>query len=348
MSKRCPCYLCNYQQPGFYCLIFKCATIKGVPRKTTWRGVPMNSFFKDLSPEEISALLSMISEREAKVISLRCGIDSGKPRTREEVAKMFNVTSERIRLIEAKAIRKLRHPNRTRLLKEYQEGRNASLDKDTIEKNIGKVSVTNTSFQNLSDRVKEKSEIRPENVTDRIEKLTGTLYDQGMPYKEIKYLFSLSQRQLENIKAMTSIEELLGYTKTMNPVPYLADKADTEDVISALEHIAYGSTHKEEFNMEDAVKAAIQRLETKQTIETKQKQRPMAPSPDNLSHYVEEKQVPSHSDYGETFVKIIVGLVVAIGCIFSLWLQIKLAILLFPIIVIAVVISIFAFIFQKK
>lgn len=308
----------------------------------------MNSFFKDLSPEKISALLSMISEREAKVISLRCGIDSGKPRTREEVAKMFNVTSERIRLIEAKAIRKLRHPNRTRLLKEYQEGRNASLDKDTIEKNIGKVSVTNTSFQNLSDRVKEKSEIRPENVTDRIEKLTGTLYDQGMPYKEIKYLFSLSQRQLENIKAMTSIEELLGYTKTMNPVPYLADKADTEDVISALEHIAYGSTHKEEFNMDDAVKAAIQRLETKQTIETKQKQRPMAPSPDNLSHYVEEKQVPSHSDYGETFVKIIVGLVVAIGCIFSLWLQIKLAILLFPIIVIAVVISIFAFIFQKK
>ena len=130
----------------------------------------MNSFFKDLSPEEISALLSMISEREAKVISLRFGIDSGKPRTREEVAKMFNVTSERIRLIEAKAIRKLRHPNRTRLLKEYQEGRNASLDKDTIEKNIGKVSVTNTSFQNLSDRVKEKSEIRLENATDRIDK----------------------------------------------------------------------------------------------------------------------------------------------------------------------------------
>lgn len=308
----------------------------------------MNSFFKDLSPEEISALLSMISEREAKVISLRFGIDSGKPRTREEVAKMFNVTSERIRLIEAKAIRKLRHPNRTRLLKEYQEGRNASLDKYTIEKNIGKVSVTNTSFQNLSDRVKEKSEIRPENLTDRIEKLTGTLYDQGMPYKEIKYLFSLSQRQLENIKAMTSIEALLGYTKTMNPLQYLTDKADTEDVISALEHIAYGSTHKEEFNMDDAVKAAIQRLETKQTIETKQKQRPMAPSPDNLRHYVEEKQVPSHSDYGETFVKIIVSLVVAIGCIFSLWLQIKLAILLFPIIVIAVVISIFAFIFQKK
>lgn len=316
--------------------------------KTTWRGVPMNSFFKDLSPEEISALLSMISEREAKVISLRLGIDSGKPRTREEVAKMFNVTSERIRLIETKAIRKLRRPNRTRLLKEYQEGRNASLDKDTIEKNIGKVSVANTSFQNLSDRVKEKSEICPKNVTDRIEKLTGTLYDQGMPYKEIKYLFSLSQRQLENIKAMTSIEELLSYTKTMNPLQYLADKADTEAVISALEHIAYGSTHKEEFNMDDAVKAAIQRLETKQAIETKQKQRPMAPFPDKLKHYVEEKQVPSHSDYGETFVKIIVGLVVAIGCIFSLWLQIKLAILLFPIIVIAVVISIFAFIFQKK
>ena len=64
-------------------------------------------------------VLSTLSEREAKIIRLRFGIDSGYPRTLEEVGKMFNVTRERVRQIEAKAIRKLRRQSRTKILLKY-------------------------------------------------------------------------------------------------------------------------------------------------------------------------------------------------------------------------------------
>ena len=74
-----------------------------------------------LRRQEVADVLATLSEREAKIISLRFGIDSGYPRTLEEVGKMFNVTRERVRQIEAKAIRKLRHPSRTKMLKDYQE-----------------------------------------------------------------------------------------------------------------------------------------------------------------------------------------------------------------------------------
>ncbi len=74
-----------------------------------------------LRRQEVADVLATLSEREAKIISLRFGIDSGYPRTLEEVGKMFNVTRERVRQIEAKAIRKLRHPSRTKMLKDYNE-----------------------------------------------------------------------------------------------------------------------------------------------------------------------------------------------------------------------------------
>ncbi|WP_424245866.1 RNA polymerase primary sigma factor [Elusimicrobium posterum] len=74
-----------------------------------------------LRKQEVSAVLETLSEREAKIIRLRFGIDSGYPRTLEEVGKMFNVTRERVRQIEAKAIRKLRHPSRTKMLKDYSD-----------------------------------------------------------------------------------------------------------------------------------------------------------------------------------------------------------------------------------
>ena len=64
-------------------------------------------------------VLGTLTEREQKVLRLRFGLDDGRARTLEEVGKEFNVTRERIRQIEAKALRKLRHPSRSRKLKDY-------------------------------------------------------------------------------------------------------------------------------------------------------------------------------------------------------------------------------------
>ena len=69
--------------------------------------------------EHIDALLGDLKERERQVIVLRFGLEDGHPRTLEEVGKEFNVTRERIRQIEAKALRKLRHPSRSKVLKDY-------------------------------------------------------------------------------------------------------------------------------------------------------------------------------------------------------------------------------------
>ncbi len=71
--------------------------------------------------KQLISILDTLTPREEKVLRLRYGIDDGKPRTLEEVGREFNVTRERIRQIEAKALRKLRHPSRSKKLKEYLE-----------------------------------------------------------------------------------------------------------------------------------------------------------------------------------------------------------------------------------
>ena len=73
----------------------------------------------EMLKDEISDVLLTLTEREEKVIKLRFGLDDGKSRTLEEVGQMFGVTRERIRQIEAKALRKLRHPSRSKKLKDY-------------------------------------------------------------------------------------------------------------------------------------------------------------------------------------------------------------------------------------
>ena len=73
----------------------------------------------ELLKDEIADVLLTLTEREEKVIRLRFGLEDGKSRTLEEVGQMFGVTRERIRQIEAKALRKLRHPSRSRKLKDY-------------------------------------------------------------------------------------------------------------------------------------------------------------------------------------------------------------------------------------
>ena len=69
--------------------------------------------------EQLLGVLDTLTPREEKVLRLRYGLDDGRPRTLEEVGKEFNVTRERIRQIEAKALRKLRHPSRSKRLKDF-------------------------------------------------------------------------------------------------------------------------------------------------------------------------------------------------------------------------------------
>ena len=81
--------------------------------------VPADAAAFTLLKEQLVEVLGTLTEREQKVLRLRCGLDDGRARTLEEVGKEFNVTRERIRQIEAKALRKLRHPSRSRKLKDY-------------------------------------------------------------------------------------------------------------------------------------------------------------------------------------------------------------------------------------
>ena len=81
--------------------------------------IPADAAAFTLLREQLMAVLETLSEREQKVLRLRFGLDDGRARTLEEVGKEFQVTRERIRQIEAKALRKLRHPSRSRKLKDY-------------------------------------------------------------------------------------------------------------------------------------------------------------------------------------------------------------------------------------
>ena len=83
--------------------------------------VPADAAAFTLLKEQLDEVLGTLTEREQKVLRLRFGLEDGRARTLEEVGREFNVTRERIRQIEAKALRKLRHPSRSRKLKDYLE-----------------------------------------------------------------------------------------------------------------------------------------------------------------------------------------------------------------------------------
>jgi RNA polymerase primary sigma factor len=82
---------------------------------------PASSAIDFLRQQEVNSVLATLSEREGEIIKLRFGIGNGYPRTLEEVGRIFKVTRERVRQIEAKAVRKLRHPSRSKLLRDYTE-----------------------------------------------------------------------------------------------------------------------------------------------------------------------------------------------------------------------------------
>ena len=83
--------------------------------------IPVDAATFTLLKEQLQEVLGTLTDREQQVLRLRFGLDDGRARTLEEVGKKFNVTRERIRQIEAKALRKLRHPSRSRKLKDYLE-----------------------------------------------------------------------------------------------------------------------------------------------------------------------------------------------------------------------------------
>ena len=81
--------------------------------------VPAEAAAYTLLKEQLGEVLDTLTERERQVLRLRFGLDDGRQRTLEEVGQQFKVTRERIRQIEAKALRKLRYPNRSKRLRDY-------------------------------------------------------------------------------------------------------------------------------------------------------------------------------------------------------------------------------------
>lgn len=80
---------------------------------------PADAASISLLKEQLNEVLKTLTPRESKVLSLRFGLEDGHPRTLEEVGSQFGVTRERIRQIEAKALRKLRHPSRSKKLRDF-------------------------------------------------------------------------------------------------------------------------------------------------------------------------------------------------------------------------------------
>ncbi len=80
---------------------------------------PIDAAARQMLREQVQSALTSLSEREREVLELRFGLKDGKDHTLEEVSRYFDVTRERIRQIEAKALRKLRHPSRSRQLRDY-------------------------------------------------------------------------------------------------------------------------------------------------------------------------------------------------------------------------------------
>ncbi|WP_143795730.1 sigma-70 family RNA polymerase sigma factor, partial [Oenococcus oeni] len=82
---------------------------------------PIESTSDQMLKDQLEEVLGTLTEREENVLRLRFGLEDGKTRTLEEVGRVFGVTRERIRQIEAKALRKLRHPSRSKQLKDFME-----------------------------------------------------------------------------------------------------------------------------------------------------------------------------------------------------------------------------------
>ena len=84
--------------------------------------MPSDSASQQMLKEQMEVLLETLESRERQVIEMRFGLVDGQPRTLEEVGQAFGVTRERVRQIETKALRKLRHPVRSRKLRDYLQG----------------------------------------------------------------------------------------------------------------------------------------------------------------------------------------------------------------------------------
>ena len=107
---------------SYYCVLFCFLTLFSIDFiEDREADAPVKMVASELLKEDLAEVLCTLSPRERDVLRLRFGMDDGRQRTLEEVGQLFGVTRERIRQIEAKALRKLRHPNRKKKLEEYVE-----------------------------------------------------------------------------------------------------------------------------------------------------------------------------------------------------------------------------------
>ena len=180
---------------------------------------PADAFFFDDMLEEISqrelkqtlaSILSTLTEKEQKVISMRYGLDDGEEKTLEEVGSEFNVTRERIRQIEAKVLRKLRHPSRSRRLKGFLDGPVRTTEEPEKKKDEKKPQREETYAEKKKREREEASEYEefieeiPEETEEVAEPtLAGIETDEEYEYSEEKV------KQLETLANDCDIDAML-------------------------------------------------------------------------------------------------------------------------------------------
>ena len=138
---------------------------------------PEDGASHQLLKEQMEGMLDSLTPRERRVLQLRFGLEDGRSRTLEEVGRDFNVTRERIRQIEAKALRKLRHPSRSRKLKDYIE--------------IGPPRLTSKQQEALTRRAEEEASREALLIARRMEAVTRGLDSLGLSSSEGEYIQQL-------------------------------------------------------------------------------------------------------------------------------------------------------------
>lgn len=158
--------------------------------------------------ESLERILSSLTPREEKIIRLRFGFDDGIERTLEDVGKMFNVTRERIRQIENKAIRKLRHPSRTKYIRdflEYQAEKSPSKNQvKSIQQEVTHTQQSKETYYFLNSKFNDAIQEVLEHLTAKESAIFslrfGIDYGHGLTPEEMETLYGITKAELHNVE----------------------------------------------------------------------------------------------------------------------------------------------------